>query len=64
MLSCSEEIVFDRKWYSLVWNRQDVDFWLQAGIHSLLMLRDKVAKTIKSFLYTIFMKKEVKSPVE
>ena len=64
MLSCSEEIVFDRKWYSLVWNRQDVDFWLQAGIHSLLMLRDKVAKTIKSFFYTIFMKKEVKSPVE
>ena len=64
MLSCSEEIVFDRKWYSLVWNRQDVDFWLQAGIHSLLMLRDKVAKTINSFFYTIFMKKEVKSPVE
>ena len=57
MLSCSEEIVFDRKWYSLVWNRQDVDFWLQAGIHSLLMLRDKVAKTINSFFYTIFMKK-------
>ena len=57
MLSCSEEIVFDRKWYSLVWNRQDVDFWLQAGIHSLLMLRDKVAKTINSFFYTILMKK-------
>ena len=57
MLSCSKEIVFDRNWYSLVWNRQDVDFWLQAGIHSLLMLRDKVAKTINSFFYTIFKKK-------
>ena len=57
MLSCSKEIVFDRKLYSLVWNRQDVDFWLQAGIHGLLMLRDKVAKTINSFFYTIFMKK-------
>ena len=57
MLSCSKEIVFDRKWYSLVWNRQDVDFWLQAGIHGLLMLRDKVAKTINSFFYTIFKKK-------
>ena len=64
MLSCSKEIVFDKKWYSLVWNRQDVDFWLQAGIHGLLMLRDKVAKTINSFFYTIFMKKLVKSPVE
>ena len=41
-----------------------MDFWLQAGIHGLLMLRDKVAKTINSFFYAIFMKKEVKSPVE
>lgn len=40
MLSCSKEIVLDRKWYSLAWNRQDVDIWLQVlTVYSYRVIR-------------------------